>query len=166
MGFGAYKPSDLPQPTLLHFPSKPHLFLPPTTLSVHQSIYLTWWTVRRAKLISFRVHGSHGNHLMSAPKPICSKHYPSTADCRIVCFAMVCTCALPIDPASKSIVPHLQKPDLHLCISIPFKTVQFKICSATGLVLIKNTYSHSLVIKQYWVQCYFNSPSLQILPCD
>lgn len=92
------------------FPSKPPLISLPAPLSAHQSIYLTWWTVRRAKLIYFRVHGSLGNHLMSAPKPIWSKHYPSMAYYRTVCFAMVCTCALPIDPASKSIVPHLQKP--------------------------------------------------------
>lgn len=130
-----------------------------------------------AKLISFRVHGSHGNHLMSAPKPICSKHYPSTADCRLVCFAMVCTCALPIDPASKSIVPHLQKPDLHLCVyqhllklhfqnvfscttwtrnmlyfMLTFSSLFFApteiYCMISGLDLIKKTYTQSQVINK------------------
>lgn len=82
-----------------------------------QYIWLTWWTVRRAKLISFWVHGSHGDHLMSASKPIWSKHYPSTADYRVGCFAVVCTCALCI--ASKWVVPHIQKvicADIHLPI--------------------------------------------------
>lgn len=108
----AYRPSSLPPNpfTVLHFSFQASSHFPPAPLSAHQSIYLTWWTVRRAKLIYFRVHGSLGNHLMSAPKPIWSKHYPSMAYYRTVCFAMVCTCALPIDPASKSIVPHLQKP--------------------------------------------------------
>lgn len=57
------------------------------------SIHLPWWTVCRAKLISFRVTGGHGNRLMSAPQPIWSKHYTSTAECSLVCFAVAHTCA-------------------------------------------------------------------------
>lgn len=84
-----------------------------------QYIWLTWWTVRTAKLISFWVHGSHGDHLMSASKPIWSKHYSSTADCRVDCLVLVCTCALCTDPITNSenyisnfVDQHLSNPGL------------------------------------------------------
>lgn len=115
-------PVTCPQPlTLFHQSCLVSFPLQTLWLCISQYIWLTWWTVRRAKLISFRVHGSHGDHLMSAPKPIWSKHYPGTADCRVGCFAVVCTCALAIDPASKSIVPHIQRPAFALVRISTFK---------------------------------------------
>lgn len=38
-------------------------------LETSQYIWLNWWTGLSAKLISFRAHSSHGDHLISASKP-------------------------------------------------------------------------------------------------
>lgn len=90
-----------PNPSQQHhvFPSK---YVSPTTLCpcTSQYIWLTWWTLHTAKLISFWVHSSHGDHLLSASNPIWSKHYPREADNRISCIGLLRTCALCIYASS------------------------------------------------------------------